>query len=384
MAAAVNKLVFFLPDIAGGISSVLNVIVNQVDTVVLTGNNSQNKNDAHPDTFFNAGIERFKYHNNENVHHVCSRLSKLLPDSDAIIIANDWLELEMIARLALPNPVVLLVHGDYEYYYQNATVYQSVINKYIGVSERITLKLKEHLPNRSDDITYMPLGVEASGKRIDNEARPLKIIFPARLTEAKGYFDLFQIDALLKERHITVNWTIAGDTSLAVELSSASNFHYAGKLPHEQLLQELTSHDIYILPSRNEGFPVSLLEAMKTGLVPLITNFRSGIPEVVIDGKTGFVFEVGDIYGYANAIELLHKDRHRFNCLAAAAYEQVKNRFNKSQQKDSFLGVIKSIDSISKQSPRRKFAAYGSRLDTAFFPNPIVKLIRMIRMRMKK
>jgi len=371
-----KELVYFMPDIAGGITNVIKVLVNHHDIIVLSSHNGYNKNDIHAERYFNVQVDRFNYHISENIHHVCSRLFKHIPDNKSIIIANDWLELEMMARLGLANPVILILHGDYEYYYQTAVSYNSVIDKYIGVSERITTKLKEHLPERSNDISYMPIGVEVKGKRIEFLNRPLHIIFPARLVEGKGYLDIFKIDQILKERNVLVNWTIAGDTSIANTLYTASNFNYEGKLTHEHLLEVLTRHDIFILPSRNEGFPVSLLEAMKTGLVPLITNFKSGIPEVIINGETGFVFEVGDIEGYANVIESLHNNRGYFISIADAAYECLKHRFTPALQKEKFEEIIKSLDQIHYKKRRDKFSVHGSRLDNIIFPNTVVKFVR--------
>ena len=63
--------------------------------------------------------------------------------------------------------------------------------------------------------------------------------------------------------------------------------------------------DVFLLPSEQESFGLAALEAMAAG-VPVISSNAGGIPEVNVDGKTGYVRNVGDVDAMANAaIELL-------------------------------------------------------------------------------
>jgi glycosyltransferase involved in cell wall biosynthesis len=65
--------------------------------------------------------------------------------------------------------------------------------------------------------------------------------------------------------------------------------------------------DVFILPSLQEGFPRTLIEAMYMGLAVCVSNI-SGIPEIVRDGENGFLIEPGDIEAIAEKILLLQKD----------------------------------------------------------------------------
>ena len=65
----------------------------------------------------------YYYTRQNNFYHTCRQLANLLPDDKAIIVAHDWLELGMASNLGLQNPVVQMVHGNYDYYYEIAKLH---------------------------------------------------------------------------------------------------------------------------------------------------------------------------------------------------------------------------------------------------------------------
>ena len=85
--------------------------------------------------------------------------------------------------------------------------------------------------------------------------------------------------------------------------------------------------DIFVLPTRVEGFPVALVEAMGAGVVPVVSNIESGVPEVIASARTGERPPVGDIRAFAAAIAALDRDRPRLAAMGAAARQSIVERF---------------------------------------------------------
>ncbi len=108
---------------------------------------------------------------------------------------------------------------------------------------------------------------------------------------------------------------------LAHELGVQEHVNFIGKIKSAE--QILPCADLFMLPSNAESFGLSLLEAMASG-VPGISTNAGGVPEVMIQGKTGFLSNVGDYEDMAkNAIYIL-EDETRFKEFKNNAKERAK------------------------------------------------------------
>lgn len=381
------NVVFILNDVNGGVASVVNNVLrfspgNKVNYRVILTHKHDVKNVYERVKQFSTKhtIERFVYFKNENFYAVCKRLLKLINPYD-IVVANDWLELGMISNLGLQNKVIFILHGDYKYYYQLAEKHQDVINLFICVSEHIKLTLINYMPHRVDDILHLSHPIpEIDCKKIYNYNNPLNLIFIGRLIPKKGYNLLPLINNVLLSENIETHWNIVGfcadKESECKRWGFAKNVSFLGNIPNSELLETLKHNDVFVLPTLAEGFPVTLVETMKAGIVPLISDLPSGIPELVESGVNGFMLNVGDVSGYAEKIANLHNNRSMLKQWGHCAKTKSDTLFNPfingTAYEDNFLVLA------MKSSLRRKKAKkiYGSRLDQPWIPNSIVKLLR--------
>lgn len=99
---------------------------------------------------------------------------------------------------------------------------------------------------------------------------------------------------------------------------------FLGKI--EAVAPLLAAADLFLLPSSNESFGLSALEALASG-VPVVASRVGGIPEVVQDGVTGVLCGVGDVDGMARAATELLSDRSRWDTMSAAAAADARARF---------------------------------------------------------
>jgi L-malate glycosyltransferase len=94
----------------------------------------------------------------------------------------------------------------------------------------------------------------------------------------------------------------------------------------DSVAELLTCADLMLLPSRSESFGLVALEAMAAG-VPVVATRVGGLPEVVVDGETGFLCEVGDVDGMAEAGVSVLTDNARWARMSAAAARVAVERF---------------------------------------------------------
>ena len=152
-------------------------------------------------------------------------------------------------------------------------------------------------------------------------------LFMGRLGKRKGIYDLLnsikKIDEILPK---DVQFYLCGDGEVEEtkqyidKLNIGNRIAYIGWVDGAKKKQILSRTAINILPSYNEGLPMSILEAMSYGIPNIATNIAS-IPEVIKPGVNGYLIEPGDIDSLAaSIIELMANDSLR--------YEMGKNAFN--------------------------------------------------------
>jgi L-malate glycosyltransferase len=112
----------------------------------------------------------------------------------------------------------------------------------------------------------------------------------------------------------------------------------------EQISEILSITDLFILPSATESFGLSALEAMACS-VPVISTNAGGLPEINIDGVTGFLSDVGDIASMArNAISILKNDEdlQHFKKAAIAQARKFEKQHIIPQYESLYLEVIEA------------------------------------------
>lgn len=112
---------------------------------------------------------------------------------------------------------------------------------------------------------------------------------------------------------------------LVRELKLGGDVHFLGE--QDQLEPLFLCADLFLLPSEQESFGLTALEAMACG-VPVIASDVGGLPEVVVHGETGYLYPVGDIAAMAAGAVALLSDPDRHARFKAAARTRAEGSFN--------------------------------------------------------
>ncbi len=124
------------------------------------------------------------------------------------------------------------------------------------------------------------------------------------------------------------------------ELGVHDDVYFLGK--QLNIIEILCDADILLQPSETESFGLTPLEACAAG-TPVIASDVGGLPEVVIDGKTGFLLPVGDVKGMAHkALELLN-DHDLYKRMVRDGRERALSQFNASRIVDMYMQIYRQL-----------------------------------------
>jgi glycosyltransferase involved in cell wall biosynthesis len=162
--------------------------------------------------------------------------------------------------------------------------------------------------------------------------RPNLVLFLGRLEARKGIFDLLEAVSALRAAVPDVRLVCAGDgeriavARYAERLGMADAVRFTGWVGPSGKRALLEAAAVFALPSYDEAMPVSLLEAMSAG-VPVIASPVGGIPEVVVDGVSGYLAAPGDTATLERLLRKLLLDRPLGERIGAAGRESARLRF---------------------------------------------------------
>ncbi|MGK3723078.1 N-acetyl-alpha-D-glucosaminyl L-malate synthase BshA [Priestia megaterium] len=179
------------------------------------------------------------------------------------------------------------------------------------------------------------------------------IIHVSNFRAVKRVADVVRAFAKITER-IPAKLLLVGDgpeitnvCNLVRELNLREQVLFLGK---QDNLEELYSmSDLLLLLSQKESFGLVALEAMACG-VPCIGTNVGGIPEVILDGETGFICELGDISDIANKAIYILTDDTLHKCFSNRSVNVVKERFNGElivkQYEDLYFNLIRQSEQV--------------------------------------
>ena len=165
---------------------------------------------------------------------------------------------------------------------------------------------------------------------------PLQVVFLGEIGERKGAFTLIASWAKLATDPAVLGdarLLLAGDRqverarAMVAEHGIADSVTVRGWLTPVEVAELLNRADVLVLPSRSEGQPMAVLEAMAHG-VAVIAGNSGGIPEMIENGRSGLLVPPGDVDALCAALRLLATDGPLRRSLAVAGRERVRAEFD--------------------------------------------------------
>lgn len=250
---------------------------------------------------------------------------------------------------------VMIVHNITPGTYAAAGSIRDFVHATVGVSQRIRDDLVGSYGFDPDWTFTIWNAIQSKPRMRARPARrqgdPLKLLCLGRVEDAaKGVFWLPQILRALPE---SVRLTIAGDGPDLAELKRlcaplGGRVTFLGAVLPSAVESLLAGHDALIAPSRFEGCPITLAEAMAAGCLPVTSRLRGITDKIIQDGVHGLLFSVGHAAAAAAAIAWLLDHPAEQAAMSAACAERAREIFSLDQMRKDYLHVLHEIE----QAPR--------------------------------
>lgn len=237
--------------------------------------------------------------------------------------------------------IVSVIHSDFSRIYEQNAFLDGFIDSYICVSHEICDAMKEKYGIDEKKLHYKPTSTEYDKeyqRKVSGAHRPLAVAYAARIEKAQKRADLLiPLIRLFEKSGMDYRLNIAGNGTYYKKLESflkeqdvSERVKLYGALPYDAMRNFWKENDVFINLSDIEGMPVSLLEAMSWGCVPVVTK-TSGTSATVEDEVNGYVCGKEDIDSVFEKIQILDKDRKLLYEMAEVCRNRVKERHDREK-----------------------------------------------------
>lgn len=189
---------------------------------------------------------------------------------------------------------------------------------------KMVLGLDEHI-----EVLYNPCPIV--NRRED--LRKKHVLFAGTIIPRKGYEILIRGFAKIAQKYPDWNVVFAGNGEIENAMKIAdccgikNQVKFLGWVTGEDKERVFQEASVYCLASDGEGFPMGVLDAWAYG-VPCVVTPVGGIPDIIVDGENGLVFNVGDVNGLAGKLQKIISDRTLRESIVTKQDEYVKETFN--------------------------------------------------------
>ncbi len=292
--------------------------------------------------------------NEENLQVQARLLIKHIIENDYSGVFIDVLGGILQANIAryLPENIlrIMVVHSITPGTYAFARAIRDYVHATVAVSPRIQKDLVKFNDFPEERTLCIPHGLKIdnfNNTPMRSTRNTLRLLFLGRIEDtAKGVFWIPKIMKLIENLDITI--TIAGDGPDSNELKRRLAFlgeklNWLGKVHPDNVAVVYSNHDILLMPSRFEGFPLSLVEAMAYGCVPVVSHIHGVTDYIVKEGETGFLFPIGKTRQCAEYIKRIFHNRKMLDRMSKNCQENVQRRFTLERTASAYAELIKAL-----------------------------------------
>lgn len=314
---------------------------------------------------------------------------------DVVVPNNSKLALSVVPHLPSTVHVVNICRQMTSSLYSKVMANQQCLSRMVVISPRQRRDLAQRYGFPPARMQLIPSSIDVDRFAEARDRQPLvdnqiKLIFIGRLDEeAKGISLLPKVVRRLRDAGVPCSLTVVGDGADRERLEQqiarrgvGDAVHMLGGADREQIPSVLGEHDALLFPSRFEGCPNVLLEAMAAGRIPIATRIAEVTDWIVQHGRSGMICPPNDDRAMSSALIDLYRNPEKGRALASDAVRRVAGAFHPTREADAWQALLQEL---AQNSPSRPEPAPWSRFEPVgrkrirwgrYVPGPLKGAIR--------
>jgi len=257
-------------------------------------------------------------------------------DAVFVNVLSQRFETNLVRYLPADILRIMIVHNITPGTYEAARAIRDHVHATVGVSTRCREDLVRGYGFEASQTLVIPNGLSRDphiGRAQPRHAngQPIRLLYLGRIEDSsKG---VFWLPGILRRLSCDFHLTVAGDGPDLQALRNklipfGDKVSFTGWVAPSDVSWLVSQHDALVMPSRFEGCPMTLMEAMSQGCPAIVSRIAGVTDMVVTDGEDGLLFPIGDCARAAQQIDRLADDPQLHNRMAEAALEKVASTFD--------------------------------------------------------
>lgn len=260
------------------------------------------------------------------------------------------------------------------------------------IKKRFSIKDDDKISCIFNYITSNLLTNTIQNKRLKNK---LTIVYPGGASIHKSPDSVSLIVTQLLKTNFDFTFYWLGDTTIPIakyfKLKRIEDFMpkdkrliFTGKLKREEAVNIIQTANIFLLPSRGEGCPISLLEAMSVGVIPIVSNNNHANKEIIINKTNGYIISLDNYNEFTKCIINIINNHEKHQYIYDQSYITFNDKLNISIWKQSMNNVFSKKNHYNRYDKFNANKYFLYRLDfyIILYFNRIISITRSIRYRL--
>ena len=202
--------------------------------------------------------------------------------------------------------------------------------------------------------------------------RPLRIVYPGGTSIEKSVDVIQNLVYMLLRSDLQFEFYWLGGTTLPSAKFSIFGLHdisdlfhddnrlkITGKIPRTEAMRIMESANIFLLPSRGEGCPMTLLEAMRGGCIPIVSDAKHGSREIIEDSRCGFICRQNSADELFKTISLIINEHAKYTDIYDKAIEYLNTALSQELWNERMLKILEDSQHHRKECISMTQAAFA-------------------------